>query len=378
MNKAIAFHVGGNQYAPLPTTHHTYRIWEELSQDFDEYHVFARSKSWRFSHTQQGNVHLHLVPGLTGRMTEFFFSSWMLPWYVRKYRPTHLIAQCPVMGGMAAAYCARKHHIPLLVELHGTHYFKPARPGLAGRLEHWFYRLLSGYAFRRASRIRSLSDEMTRNLCASYSAELQHKVVCIPVRVDLEIFPPKTNYTAHVPLRIVNVGRLSDNKNQLQLIYDLAQGKIPVEVVLVGSGEKEAEVRGLAERLPLHVNVRVAGQLTHSQLCKVLQDSDVYVHYAKAEGTPRAIIEAMAVGLPVIVNHAGFLGDVLQDGINSFVLERPDSFLLGDRLRQLAASQAMRESMGKAGQQCVLETYEWHSVFGKYRHILRQLDYQHE
>ena len=67
MTRKCLFHIGGNQYSPLPAEHHTFQIWEALSKDFDEYHVFARSKNMKFSHTQQGKIHLHLIHGFGKR-----------------------------------------------------------------------------------------------------------------------------------------------------------------------------------------------------------------------------------------------------------------------------------------------------------------------
>ena len=370
MTRKCLFHIGGNQYSPLPTEHHTFQIWQELSRDFDEYHVFARSKDMKFSHTQQGKVHLHLIPSFGKRMWVFFFLSWLLPFYIMRYKPTHLLAQCPVMGGGIAALCALIYKIPLFVELHGTHYFMPSRTGLMGKLEHLIYRILAKPVFNIATKIRSLSGDMTNNFVQIYGKKLLPKIVMIPVRVDLNIFPPKENYELHQPLRIVNVGRLSANKNQIQLVKHLQNSKIPVEIILVGSGDQEADLKALISTLPSHIELNLKGQVTHLELCEILKQSDIFIHYALSEGTPRAIIEAMAVGLPVIVTSAGFMKDILKHRYNALILERPDSDQLLSYIEDLKNSECMRVQMSKSGQASVLDTYEWNAVFDRYRQAL--------
>ena len=370
MTRKCLFHIGGNQYSPLPTEHHTFQIWQELSRDFDEYHVFARSKDMKFSHTQQGKIHLHLIPSFGKRMWVFFFLSWLLPFYIMRYKPTHLLAQCPVMGGGIAALCALIYKIPLFVELHGTHYFMPSRTGLMGKLEHLIYRILAKPVFNIATKIRSLSGDMTNNFVQIYGKKLLPKIVMIPVRVDLNIFPPKENYELHQPLRIVNVGRLSANKNQIQLVKHLQNSKIPIEIILVGSGDQEADLKALISTLPSHIELNLKGQVTHLELCEILKQSDIFIHYALSEGTPRAIIEAMAVGLPVIVTSAGFMKDILKHRYNAVILERPDSAQLLSYIEDLKNSECMRIQISKSGQASVLDTYEWNAVFDRYRQAL--------
>ena len=101
-----------------------------------------------------------------------------------------------------------------------------------------------------------------------------------------------------------------------------------------------------------------------------MKQSDIFIHYALSEGTPRAIIEAMAVGLPVIVTSAGFMKDILKHRYNALILERPDSDQLLSYIEDLKNSECMRVQMSKSGQASVLDTYEWNAVFDRYRQAL--------
>jgi glycosyltransferase involved in cell wall biosynthesis len=364
-------HVSGNRFPPLPTDHHTKQIWLELSKGFDEYHVVARATNMRFSHTVEGNLHLHLIPSFGKRMWVFFFLSWMLPYFLFRYAATHVVAQCPVVGGTAAAAAARIFDIPLLVELHGSHYFMPSRPGRVAKLEHLVYRLFSSFTFAAARQIRCLSDDMRNNLCKVYGTHLSEKAIIIPTRVDLSIFTEtKADYKVAEVLRVVSVGSFVPLKNHLELITHLAQSGVPFHLTLVGNGPLKQEYVQLASDLGVISQVTLAGQLSHAELAKLLVSQDIYVHYSLSEGLSRAILEAMAAALPVVATNVGFIGGILLHTVNSLVLDAPTSECLGAAIRQVYSSADIRCILGRAGRRMVEERFAASQVFADYRRAI--------
>lgn len=369
--KNVVFHIGGNQYNSDFQNQHTFKIWQELSKPFSEYHIFARSQDMLFREFKVDNIHLHLIPSLGSHMTSFLFLSWLLPLYIAKFKPNYLISQCPVMGGLASSFCSKVFKIPLLVELHGTHYFKPSRSGLKGILEHNFYKIFSKITFNQATKIRLLSNHMLEDFLSIYGNKLRDKAIIIPVRVDLNKFRKKKSSTIGSTVKVINVGRLCDNKNQLGLLKAIKDIEYDVEITLVGSGEKRNDIENYARSLPSNISVIFSGQVSHEELNDLLNQSDIYIHYAKSEGTPRAIIEAMATGLPVVVSDAGFMNNLLLDGLNSFIVDINNPSQLINRIEQLITSEVKRTEISKNGLEMVYNNFEWHTVFELYRnHIL--------
>lgn len=93
-------HISANTYPPLDGKHHfTKEIWKELAKGFDEYHVLARSETNKYSYSNEGNI--HLVPRLT---QVFFFTSF---WMFRIIKITHLLSQCPIVGGFAGTIASK-------------------------------------------------------------------------------------------------------------------------------------------------------------------------------------------------------------------------------------------------------------------------------
>jgi glycosyltransferase involved in cell wall biosynthesis len=371
VTRTCLLHISGNQYPPLPADHHTRRIWEELAKGFDEYHVLARAKGMRFSHSVQGNIHLHLLPSFGRRMWVFFFLSWLLPYFVVRYRPTHMLAQCPVLGGLAAAACAILFRVPLIVELHGAHYFAPARTGLAGVLEFRIYKWLSWIAFAAADRIRSLSQDMTDSLCDVYWEGLRGKVCTIPTRVDLSVFAKaKADYTTGDVLRVITVGSFFPRKNHINLIRDLRLIGIRFRLVIVGSGPLRDDYLRLSVELGIAESIVIAGQVGHHELARLLVDSDVCIHYALSEGLPRAILEAMAAGLPVVTTRVGFIQGVLEDGENALVLDPPWGAGLAQALTRIGTSERLRRKIGENGRRTIEDRFESNLVFEQYRRAI--------
>lgn len=374
MNTRSAFHVSANRYPPLPAEHHTRRIWMELAQGFDEYHVLARGSRWGYSHTQEGKLHLHLVPALVPGSWIFFATSWALPLLVAKWRPSVLVAQCPVLGGLAGAFSSLVFRVPLLVELHGTHYFAPVRSGLIGRAEHVVYRMFSGLAFRAARRIRALSAGMATALQQMYGDHLRTKIVVIPTRVDLRVFKEvKQDYRLAGPVRIVTVGAVSPTKNHLALIRDLHASGLDFQLTVVGTGPLVQACKAEAGRLGISDRVTMAGALTHAELAALLPQQDLYVHYSLAEGLSRAILEAMAAGLPVVTAPVGFIGGVLEHAANSMLLAGSSAAALRDALVTLCASEETRRSLGHAARSTIEQRFDAQRVFSDYRDALTSL-----
>jgi len=371
MKDGRILHVSGNIYPKLPADHHTKKIWESLAVGFSEYHVVARSDGNDFSCSIHKNIYLHLMPRLLKRSWVFFFSSWLLGLYVRKIKPTYIVVQCPVIGGLAAVFYSRVFRIPILVEIHGAHYFFPVGKSVGAKLKHWFFRLFSGVSFKYATKIRTLSLDMNNHLRSVYGEDAYAKAVIIPTRVDMSLFPtPKTNYEITDSLKIVTIGALSETKNHRSLIYDLSKLTVPWELTVIGEGNLRSQCETLAASLYPDNRVRLVGTLSRQKLAKALKESDVYIHYSLSEGLSRAILEAMAAGLPVISTDVGFINGVLTDKKNSLLLKGVWSEELINAVGFLLRSDQVRREMGEEARKTVLKNFEANTVFESYRKAL--------
>lgn len=371
MVKGRVFHLSANRYPPLPTSHHSLKIWEELSQGVEDYHVIASSGSLRYSHTRKGNIHLHLLPTLGKRAWAYFFSSWLILFLGWFYRPDRVIAQCPVHGGIAGSMLCKTLKVPLLCEIHGSHYFRAIRRGWLGKLEHLLYKFLSSFTFQASSVIRTLSTEMTQQLATVYGAAISSKAIVIPNRVDLNVFSPsKQNFAIDGALKVVTVGSYTAIKGHRSLIEDLFRCTQNAELFIVGRGPLATEYIRIATELGVVHRLHLLSAATHKDVAKLLAASDIYIHYSLAEGVPRAILEAMAMGLPVICSPAGFLGGVVTHGYDVLLIGGKGIGTLEMAMTTILESESLRCRLGHAARATIEERFEWNLVFNLYRDVI--------
>jgi glycosyltransferase involved in cell wall biosynthesis len=363
MSGPIILHVGASRYQPLPAQHHTAANWRELARDSGAYHVAARAAGRRGSISVADGVTLHLVGSRLRSEAEFLITGVFLLRLVRELKPAVVLCQCPVFGGIWAYLATRGRPIRFLVELHGEHFFRDRQATLRARILQW----LALPALRSATSIRVLSADMKVSVGKTYGTEIASKCVIIPNRVDLQVFgPAKSSYATTGRLRLVTVGSFIPLKNHLELI-EAVLAMEGVELTIVGAGPLEPEYRRVIRAANSESRIHLHSWVPQTELAKILARHDAYVHFSRTEALSRAILEAMALGLPVIATEVGFIAGVLEDEQNAFLLRPPWANTLGVAVRNLAASITLREEMGKRGHETILREYEWHAVFARYR-----------
>lgn len=91
------------------------------------------------------------------------------------------------------------------------------------------------------------------------------------------------------------------------------------------------------------------------------------------EGVPRSLIEACAIGRPIVTTNSIGCKDTVDDGVNGFLIPIKDSQALADKLRLLINNQKLRNSMGKASRQKAEREFSIENVIKKHLEIYRQL-----
>lgn len=370
---AKLLHISANTYPPLTGRHHhTKNIWQELADGFEEYHILARSENNAYSYSREGNIHLHLVPRLTQRSKIFFLTSFWMFWLIKKYNITHLLSQCPIVGGFTAALASKFFHIPLMVEIHGEEYFRLFQS------TSFFARIstsLMRYTFRHACKIRSLNEAMTQKLIQN---KITENIVLIPNRVNLAIFNvQKNDFALKGPLKIISVGRFVWEKNYLNLIKCLHTNLADFHLTLVGGGKLKHEYERYIHENNLDQKVCLIEWMEQNDLVDLIVSSDLYVQYSLSEGMPRTIVEAMALQMPIISTNVGSILGVLAHRSNAIVIDSESCDALVHAIKALRQDALLRESIAKQAYRDVVEKYEWNRVFKMYRNEIAGMRYEY-
>jgi glycosyltransferase involved in cell wall biosynthesis len=191
-------------------------------------------------------------------------------------------------------------------------------------------------------------------LSSGVSAE---KLIEIPLGVDLELFQP-TPRSRDDTFRVTFVGQIGQRKGLSYLLDAFERARIPgkSELSLVG---RPIGGDGIWRDRP---GVRHQPHQPRSALPEVYGRSDVFVLPSLVEGFGLTALEAMACGKPVIVSDHTFGGDVVEDGVNGFVVPIRDPGAIAERLEVLSSDVAGRERMGRAARETA-QSYSW-EAFG--------------
>ena len=364
MNNDILLHISPNQYPPLQEDHHTKKIWKELAEGTKEYHVFARSKGNRFENYSEGNLHLHLIPAITEKQWSFVFSSWIMIYYILKYRVNKMLVQCPINGGFTACVYSKILGIPYMVEIHGEEYFRYfEKKKFIDKILDKIQRI----TFNNAKIIRSLSHKMTEKLKLN---GIRNNIVEIPNRVNISLFNKvKENYTISAPVKIVSVGRFVEAKNYEFLIdFCIENG---YELTLIGGGHLFDKYQ---ERIGAHKNINLIQWLNQSEFIDIVVNSDIYIQSSVTEGVPRTIIEAMAMRMPIVATKVGSIEGILIDEENSILINNPlDKEEYKNKIEKITQNEELREKIARNAHSDAVNKYEWSKAFKIYKQAIRDL-----
>ncbi len=161
----------------------------------------------------------------------------------------------------------------------------------------------------------------------------------IPKGLDLEDFTLKDNeIRKKIGLSdddrvIIYVGRLIYGKGVQDLIY--AFKKIEkefdnVKLLIVGDGDYRKELEKLKDK-----NIIFLGETSHDDVVRLLNASDIFVNPSYSEGLPTTVLEAGAVGLPVIATDVGGTREIITNDINGFLIPPYDSITLYKHIASL-------------------------------------------
>jgi glycosyltransferase involved in cell wall biosynthesis/GT2 family glycosyltransferase len=162
--------------------------------------------------------------------------------------------------------------------------------------------------------------------------------------------------------RLVCVGRLCEQKGQLRLLEALALLKeegVPCEVVLAGDGPMRGIIDAEVARLGLRDRVCITGWLSGAEVREHLLDSRAMVLPSFAEGLPVVIMEALALGRPVITTYVAAIPELVRPDESGWLIPAGSVTALADAMRQTLKAPSDRLSlMGRTGAASVAASHD--------------------
>jgi len=258
---------------------------------------------------------------------------------IRRINPD-IIATHSSKAGWLGRIVGKSLGIPTVFTAHGWA-FAEGVP----RLQRSIYIVAEKLAARLASRIVTVSKHDLK-LALQYKVTTPEQLIAIhngiPDLPNLEADPSQN------PPRLVMVARFEPQKDHHTLIQALANLRdYSWQLDLIGDGPLRPDMEQMVVDLGLEKHVRFLGECSNVPL--LLKDAQIFVLISNWEGLPISILEAMRAGMPVIASDVGGVCEMIEDGVNGYLIPRGDSQLLAKRMMELITNADLRIQFGLKG-----------------------------
>lgn len=269
-----------------------------------------------------------------------------------------------------AAYYARKYDVPYIIRPHGSldpFLFHNAKNRYLKRI---YERLVCRRDWDNAAAMHYTSDD-ERRLVEPLRINAQSVVVPNGMNLrDYDFLPERGGFRSKFGLGekklVLHFGRINFKKG-LDILAK-AFGRVAAkrdDVVLVIAGPDndgfKPRVQDWLRQEGVEHKVIFTGMLEGKQKLELLKDADVFVLPSYSENFGMAVVEAMAVGLPVVISDkVNIFEGVRQAGAG--IVTSLDSEEVAVSIEKLLDSEGLRDEMGIRGAAFVRETYGWDAV----------------
>jgi phosphatidyl-myo-inositol dimannoside synthase len=288
---------------------------------------------------------------------------------LKQHRYDVSFAFAGVPAGALSYVLSLTHGLPYVLSLQG-----PDVPGFEARYNYLYPVLtpLIKKIWRRASTVTAISAEQ---VLLAHRTIPDLPLVTIPNGVETELFAPASD-EAKRPFTIICVARLIERKGQHHLLRALAELRLtcaqPVRLILVGTGDAEAQLRELADSLQVADAVTFKGFVSREQMPPLYREADVFVLPSQQEGMSIALLEAMASGLPVIVTDTGGTAELVTQGQNGEIVPWGEVPALTRALHNLLTTESARRQMGAESRRRALQ-FGWPVLAARYIELCEQV-----
>jgi colanic acid/amylovoran biosynthesis glycosyltransferase len=168
--------------------------------------------------------------------------------------------------------------------------------------------------------------------------------------VDTSFFTPGAPLASSTQIKVAMVGGLIWRKGfeyALMALSKVIQAGLDIRLTIVGDGPEEDRILRTAEDLGIRSRVALAGRKPPTEVRRILQEQDFFLHASLSEGIANVVLEAMACGLPVVSTDAGGMEEAIVDGEEGYLVPLRDAETMAERIAKLAACPKLRREMGQ-------------------------------
>ena len=288
--------------------------------------------------------------------------------FIENFDVIHIHAIDFFIDSAAASRFVGFHQKPIVVTTHGGIFHTKAW----ARLKDFYWRNVLIRSLRAADSVVAVSDRDAELFGSIVPAD---KLMTIPNAID----PAFTSVAAtRVRGRIVTIGRITPAKT-IDRVVDLVAALVPendaVELFVAGPDENGAAdtLRHHAERRGIAGRVKIQGQLSVTDLARLVGSAQLFISAAAHEGFGITTVEALSAGVPVMVTPTGIHEQIVRPDVNGWLWSGlPDADAVATLRKALLLPDARLDEMRDAARKSAA-AFDWGVTTGRYERVFESL-----
>lgn len=258
---------------------------------------------------------------------------------------------------VAVAFLARIFSIPYIPILHGGN--------LANRLKKSV--LLSSFLFKHSS----INISPSKYLQEHFSS-LDFKTIYIPNNIDISVYPFKERTTVTPKILYVRAFHKIYNPTMAVKVLSKIIKEYPnAELCMVGPDKDGSleDVKNLAIKLNVIDSITFTGQLTKEEWIKLSSKYNIFINTTNFDNQPVSIIEAMALGFPIVSTDAGGMPYLIENMKDGIIVPKNDSTKMANAIISILNNNMLAQELSNKARNSA-EEYDWVNVEKKWVSII--------
>ena len=268
-------------------------------------------------------------------------------------------------AGIIGRIAARQAGVPVIVHtVHGQAFHAYEKP-----LKKRLYIAAEWLAAKYCDKIYAVAQAMI-DQCVEAKVAPREKYMVVYSGMDTAAFAnarrdPELRKNLGIPENakvVATVARLFPMKGYEEMLpaaARLAEEFPDLHFLPVGDGPMFDELQKQIAELGLTERFRFAGLVPPHKVCDYIAQADLLWHLSLHEGLPRAVVQALAVGIPAIGYKLDGTPEVVLNGETGFVTAPQDVDAVVKHSSELLSDAELRQKMGKNGRNLVIERFAW-------------------
>ncbi|MCV9927434.1 glycosyltransferase family 4 protein [Flavobacterium sp. LS1R49] len=171
-------------------------------------------------------------------------------------------------------------------------------------------------------------------------------------------------------LSIVMVARFDNQKNQ-KLLIDVCKDISGIEISFIGDGPLLEDIKLYSNNLNTLCQINFLG--LRLDVKKLIKDFDVFALISNWEGFPISTIEAMCIGMPIIVSDVGGAAECVEENVNGYIVRNDDKEYLRNAIIELRDNKSLLQTYGINSREIFLKKFTDQVMYDKTKLIFKSV-----